>query len=151
MPTDNRVTSRRGFLDICLGAGVIAWLASLIYPVLRYLRPLPSAGPSGPTRLTRSEIEKLETQSFVIVPAGSKRLMVFKDSAGALHALDAKCTHEGCTVQFLPGESIVWCACHNGRFATDGRVLSGPPPRPLARYEVHQDEQGNVLVNPVQA
>jgi len=62
--------------------------------------------------------------------------------------LDAKCTHEGCTVQYVPGEDVVWCACHNARFATDGRVLSGPPPKPLPSYDVRRDEDGTIVVTP---
>jgi Rieske Fe-S protein len=29
-----------------------------------------------------------------------------------------------------------YCPCHNGVFAKDGTVVSGPPPRPLDRFEV---------------
>ena len=76
---------------------------------------------------------------FVIVPVSGKRAIVFRDDGGAVRAFDAKCTHEGCTVQYVPGESAIWCACHNARFDTDGRVLSGPPPRPLPRYTAHED------------
>jgi Rieske Fe-S protein len=49
-------------------------------------------------------------------------------------------------VQYVPGDGIVWCACHNGRFDLDGRVLSGPPPRPLPSYAVHEDD-GDVIVS----
>jgi len=49
---------------------------------------------------------------------------------GRLRATSAKCTHEGCTVRYKADESIIWCACHNGRFDLDGRVLSGPPRAP---------------------
>ena len=38
-------------------------------------------------------------------------------------------------MQYKQDESIIWCACHNGRFDLDGRVLSGPPPRALARLQ----------------
>jgi len=32
----------------------------------------------------------------------------------------------------------VWCACHNGVYDLEGRNVSGPPPRPLERYDVHE-------------
>jgi cytochrome b6-f complex iron-sulfur subunit len=138
--------SRRGFLDLLLGGALTGWLASMLYPAIRYLKPLPQAGPTGPMRLTRDEVAKLETEAFVIVPVSGKRLMIFADADGTLRALDARCTHEGCTVQYVPGEEVVWCACHNARFGIDGRVLSGPPPRPLPRYRAEYDKDGAVIV-----
>jgi cytochrome b6-f complex iron-sulfur subunit len=142
----NASRTRRSFLDLLLGTAAVTWLASMLYPVVRYLKPLPSAGPSGPSKLTSDEIAALERNHFVIVPVSGSRVLVFQDSAFKLRALDAKCTHEGCTVQFVPGESVIWCACHNARFDLDGRVLSGPPPRPLPRYDAHRDEDGDIVI-----
>jgi Rieske Fe-S protein len=99
-------------------------------------------------RLNRAEIDALETKRFVIVPAAGTRILVFRDQKHALRALDARCTHEGCTVQYLAAQADIWCACHNGRFDVEGRVLSGPPPRPLPSYAIREDDQGNVLISP---
>ena len=142
----NPKPSRRRFLDFFLGASSLAWLATVFYPVIRYLKPLPRAGGSGPTRLTREELAKLEKDHFVIVPVGGKRVLVLISAAQQLVALDAKCTHEGCTVQYLAAESAIWCACHNARFDLDGRVVSGPPPRPLPKYTAERQEDGGILI-----
>jgi Rieske Fe-S protein len=131
--------------------GVVGWLASALYPVIRYLTPLPLPGPTGPVRLTRDEVGKVERQKFAIVPVGRSRVLVLEDSAGELHALDAKCTHEGCTVRYQPDNAIIWCACHNGRFDLRGRVLAGPPPRPLARHAVQRDPEGGITVSVAKA
>ena len=141
-------TSRRKILDFLLKLGIFGWLASVLYPVISYLKPLPQSGSTGPVQLTRSEETKLEANKFTIVPAGLKRLIVFEDPTGKGRALDAKCTHEGCIVQYVPREAIVWCACHNGRYDLNGRVISGPPPRPLPSFEVERDKDGNILVAP---
>ena len=138
--------SRRSFLDLLLGVSAIAWLASVMYPVLRYLKPLPRAGAVGPTRLSPTEMARLNKDAFVIVPVSGKRVLVFQNAAQQLLAVDAKCTHEGCTVKYLSSESVIWCACHNARFDLDGRVLSGPPPRPLPKYAVERQEDGGVVV-----
>ena len=95
-------TSRRHFLDLLLGASVLGWLASIAYPIIRYLKPLPQTGPTGPTRLTREEAGKLEENKFVIVPVSGQRVIVLQ-SDDQLFAFSAKCTHEGCTVTFQPG------------------------------------------------
>jgi cytochrome b6-f complex iron-sulfur subunit len=142
----NQKSTRRSFLDLLLAASGAAWLVSVMYPVIRYLKPLPRAGTVGPTRLTREELAKLEKDHFVIVPVSGKRVLVLQNAAQEILAVDAKCTHEGCTVQYLPGESAIWCACHNGRFDLDGRVLSGPPPQPLPKYAAERQEDGGILL-----
>jgi Rieske Fe-S protein len=139
--------TRRQFLDGLLGIGLLGWVGSAIYPVMRYLKPLPLVGPGGPIRLSDEQLGTIDRESFAIVSEGTKRVLVFKDDSEKLRAVDARCTHEGCTVQFVPGELSIWCACHNGRFDLDGRVVSGPPPRALANYPVHRDEAGNVLID----
>jgi Rieske Fe-S protein len=96
--------------------------------------------------LTPAERDALDQKPFVIVPVAGTRVLVFRDADRQLRALDARCTHEGCTVQYVPGEAIIRCACHNARFDAAGRVLSGPPPKPLPRYQVREDEAGDVLV-----
>jgi cytochrome b6-f complex iron-sulfur subunit len=133
-------------LDYFLGASTVAWLATVFYPIIRYPKPLPHASSGGPARLSPEQIVKLETGGFVIVPVSGKRVLVFKGASQEIVALDAKCTHEGCTVQYLPAESAIWCACHNARFDLDGRVVSGPPPRPLPKYLTERQEDGGILI-----
>jgi len=138
--------SRRGFLDWILGLGAIGWLGSVLYPVIRYLSPQQGSSAAGPVKLSGEDLQQLQRRLFTIVRSGTNRILVFEDGNQQVRALDAKCTHEGCTVQFVPGEAVVWCACHNGRFDLDGRVLSGPPPRPLPRYLVKREGDGSVSV-----
>ena len=45
------------------------------------------------------------------------------------------CTHLACRVRWIPEKDNFFCPCHNGVFAKDGTVVSGPPPRPLDRFE----------------
>lgn len=45
------------------------------------------------------------------------------------------CTHLGCRVRWIAEDGKFHCPCHNGVFAKDGSVISGPPPRPLDRFE----------------
>ena len=140
-------TSRRHFLDLILGASFLGWLVSIAYPIIRYLKPLPQTGPTGPTRLTRDEASRLEQNKCVIVPVSGQRVLVFQ-AGDQLHAFSAKCTHEGCTVTFLPAQSVIWCPCHDGRFDDlNGRVLSGPPPRPLTKYAVQRQPDGGIVVS----
>ena len=138
--------TRRSFLDVLLGVGGFGFLASIVYPVLRYLKPVAPQDGAGALRLTRDELIRLEKEHSLILRHGPTRILVFEDPEQRLRAVEARCTHEGCTVQYVPGDSVVWCACHNGRFDLDGRVLSGPPPRPLARWTCQREPDGNVSV-----
>jgi menaquinol-cytochrome c reductase iron-sulfur subunit len=45
------------------------------------------------------------------------------------------CTHLGCRVRWIAEKQGFFCPCHNGVFSKDGSVVSGPPPRPLDRFE----------------
>ena len=143
----NSPTSRRHFIDLLLGASVLGWLASIAYPVIRYLRPLPQNGPTGPTRLTREETAKLEQAKFVIVPVSGQRVIVLQTPDQKLLAFSSKCTHEGCTVTYLPAQSVIWCPCHDGRYDLHGRVLSGPPPKPLPEYAVRRQPDGGIVIS----
>lgn len=45
------------------------------------------------------------------------------------------CTHLGCPVHWAEEEARYFCPCHGGVFDIEGRVLAGPPPRPLDRLK----------------
>jgi len=146
-PGPPKKRTRRSFIDVVLGLGFVGTMSSVVYPVLRYLKPLGPSGAQGPLKLTKEDQARLEREHMLIVRSGTTRILVFEDGQQKLRAVDARCTHEGCTVQFVPGESLIWCACHNGKFDLDGRVLSGPPPRPLLRFSCLRDEGGAVVVS----
>ncbi|NUQ65947.1 MAG: Rieske (2Fe-2S) protein [Pirellulales bacterium] len=67
---------------------------------------------------------------------GGKPCMVVVTPDGEVLAFNAICTHLDCTVLYRPGESDIFCPCHNGVYDLHGRNISGPPPRPLEQYKV---------------
>lgn len=70
-----------------------------------------------------------------VIRSGTDRTGVYRDEAGALHAVSVRCTHLGCLVRFNAAETSWDCPCHGSRFDVDGGVLEGPAVRPLARRE----------------
>ena len=51
---------------------------------------------------------------------------------GKFVAYSRRCTHLSCPVEVQADLNRLYCPCHNGAFSLeDGRVLQGPPPRPL--------------------
>jgi Rieske Fe-S protein len=55
----------------------------------------------------------------------------------AIGAIDAVCTHLGCTV--LPGQGILQCPCHDSRFDLTGKFLQGAAGADLFHYPVSFD------------
>ena len=49
------------------------------------------------------------------------------------------CTHLSCRVNWNEEKSEFYCPCHAAFFSINGEVVSGPPPRPLDRYEIRLD------------
>ena len=135
-PACGDLRTRRRALNFLLGASFLGWIAVALFPVLKYLKRPAEAGGEGRKSLSDDEKKKLLHDGFTIVRLGTDRVIVFEDAAKNIHALQAKCTHEGCTVTYKAADQLVWCACHNGKFGIDGRVISGPPPKPLAVYSV---------------
>ena len=118
-----------------LGTGIVASLASFLYPVLRYLIPPPAAELSSDTVLA-GKTGDLKPNSGKIFRFGSRPALLILTSDGKYRAMSGVCTHLGCTVQYRGDLHNVWCACHNGMYDLNGRNLSGPPPRPLEDYDV---------------
>lgn len=58
-------------------------------------------------------------------------------------ALSPICTHAGCTVSYSSSQNEFICPCHGGTYNISGKVISGPPPSPLAQYQV--TVSGNTL------
>ena len=60
-------------------------------------------------------------------------------------AFSQKCTHLSCAVTYSKERGRIECPCHQGYFSVDdGRVLQGPPPRPLPR--VLLERRGDAVV-----
>ncbi|MBI5201609.1 MAG: ubiquinol-cytochrome c reductase iron-sulfur subunit [Elusimicrobia bacterium] len=62
-------------------------------------------------------------------------------------AFDPKCTHLGCPYRWDDSQKKFLCPCHTAVFDVDGRVVSGPPPRPLDRFST-KVVGGRLMVRP---
>ncbi len=57
-----------------------------------------------------------------------------KTAGGEIVAFDPRCTHALCVYNWSDAAGRFKCQCHDGTYALDGAVLSGPPPRALGRF-----------------
>jgi len=123
-------------MEAVLGGGIFATLASFIYPVLRYLVPPPVVDLGG-DEVIAAKVVDMKPNSGKIFRFGSRPGLLILTADGTYRALSATCTHLGCTVQYRSDMHEIWCACHNGTYDINGRNVSGPPPRPLDKFDVH--------------
>ncbi|HEX9616501.1 MAG TPA: ubiquinol-cytochrome c reductase iron-sulfur subunit [Anaerolineales bacterium] len=79
---------------------------------------------------------KIERKTGWIVSEEEIAAFVLTENGRDYIAMSNVCTHLGCRVRWIAGQEQFLSPCHNGIFDKVGNVVSGPPPRPLDRYEV---------------
>ncbi len=127
---------RRNFLDLLTRFAGTLLGGFVLYPVLRYLVP-PRVPEAATRRALAAKEDEIAPGAFKIFAFGAQPAILIRDAAGDFRAFSAVCTHLGCTVQYRASDKLIWCACHNGLYDLEGRNVSGPPPRPLERFDVH--------------
>jgi menaquinol-cytochrome c reductase iron-sulfur subunit len=60
---------------------------------------------------------------------------VVKSADNQVVAFGPQCTHLGCAYHWDEGKNEFLCPCHSSLFSLSGKVISGPAPRPLDRFE----------------
>ena len=150
------MTTRRGFYvgAIQVLGGIIG--AALSLPALVYLFVSPKA---------RKDSDWIEAGDVTSLAPGQPVEMVFrrnrvdgwkvvsekgtawvvKNADQSVTAFGPQCTHLGCAYHWDDAKSDFICPCHNSFFSLDGKVISGPAPRGLDRYET-KVEGGKLLI-----
>jgi len=116
-------------------AGIAGWLGILLYPVYSYIKT-PVLNESDINYLNLGPVNEMENNSSKLFKLNKKPALLIKTEQGELKALSAVCTHMQCTVQYSKEEKLIKCPCHFGRYDLNGKNISGPPPKPLAEFEV---------------
>jgi cytochrome b6-f complex iron-sulfur subunit len=130
-----RPGGRREFLaNLVLGVAGLLSLGGFASRFFQFLYPV--VPPEQLIEVPAASRDQIPRNGGMIVnlPSGHVALV---DADGELRAFSAVCTHLGCIVKWQPAAGHVWyCPCHKGTYDREGRVVSGPPPRPLQRYAV---------------
>lgn len=69
----------------------------------------------------------------VLVESTAGVFLVARTAEGTFSAVEAVCTHEGCTITGADGGTYV-CPCHGSRYNRSGQVLAGPAKASLRQY-----------------
>lgn len=81
-------------------------------------------------------------------PTDADPAIAIRLADGALVAYSAVCTHLSCTVLWNRAAGRLDCPCHDGAFDPhDGKVLAGPPPRPLPAIRLEERPDGIYAVD----
>jgi Rieske Fe-S protein len=141
MQQGNLSNSRRGWLVRLLSGAIAVTGGVIAYPVVWYLRPRKAVNPSGEREVAAPyRVDQLVPNAEGKWPSpfnfDGKPCLLIKTPAGEIKAFNAICTHAQCTVEFRTDKGDLFCNCHNGVFDTNGRNVSGPPPRPLEEFQV---------------
>ena len=126
---------RRDFLKIFLSGGLAGFAAIIIYPILSFLNP-PKQAELEVTNVIVGKVDDIKPGESKIIRFGNKPVIIIRMDDNNFRALSATCTHLDCTVQYKKDEKIIWCACHNGKYDLYGKNVSGPPPKPLDKFNV---------------
>ena len=126
---------RRTLIQWLLGGGFFASIASFVYPALKFMDP-PSMPEAAVNEVSAGKVQDLKPNTGKIVKFGSRPALLVRSGENEWRAYSAVCTHLNCTVQYQESSRQIWCACHNGTYDLNGKVVSGPPPAPLEEYAV---------------
>jgi len=151
--------SRRNFLAIATGAiggliGIVMAIPAVAYIIGPALQKKTSEnwvrlGPTSKVELGNPSLFKATVQSQTgwIVTEDEVSVYILTEDGREYIALSNICTHLGCRVRWIADQNQYFCPCHNAIFDKTGLVLSGPPPKPLDRYETKvEDDQLYILL-----
>ena len=156
---DKDQLSRRNFLAIATGAigaviGIVIAIPAVAYVVGPALQRREEGnwvrlGSTSKVELGTPTLFKttVESQTGWIVTEEEKSVYVLTEDGRDYIALSNICTHLGCRVRWITDQGQYFCPCHNAAFDKIGLVVSGPPPRPLDRFETKvEDDQLYILL-----
>lgn len=138
--------NRRSFISwLALGWGAfIASMAIASTATMRFLFPNvlfepPSTFKAGPPE--DYAIGKVDTRW-----KGKFRCWIVRNNE-FIYCLNATCTHLGCTPNWLETEQKFKCPCHGSGFYVTGINFEGPAPRPLERFGIALEADGQLIVD----
>lgn len=140
-PRFEKLIERRDILGL---AAVWTFFGTIIAAIIGALRlPIPTVFPETDSRFPIGKPEDFPVGQAVHLP--SRRLWVFSDLEG-IAAVSTVCPHLGCLVSRKENGEFL-CPCHGSKFDSEGKVLSGPPPRGLYWVEISLGPDGRLIVD----
>ena len=138
---EEEVTRREFARFLVAGAGALA-LGNVGLAAWTQLRTI---NEGEPRVIVGSDSVEIGGTYLFRYPTDADPAVLLRVSSTDLVAFSQKCTHLGCVVYYEADEHRWHCPCHEGNFeAETGRVISGPPLRPLGRIDVEIRDDGMI-------
>ena len=133
---------RRSFVNWLLGTSTGALMASIFYPIARFVSPphIPESTTQQVDAGLTNDPELIE-KGFKILRFGNEPVILLRAAETDYRAFAATCTHLDCIVEYHQKEKRIWCNCHNGEYNLQGQQVAGPPPKPLEAFQVDLESQ----------
>jgi glycine/D-amino acid oxidase-like deaminating enzyme/nitrite reductase/ring-hydroxylating ferredoxin subunit len=88
------------------------------------------------------QLAELAPGEAVLADWEDKKMALYKDENGKIHAVDPVCPHAKCLVAWNSAEKSWDCPCHGSRFAGNGALLTGPSSSGLTQI-IWEDIEGD--------
>ncbi len=126
--------SRRNFLTRLgvIGAGSVA---SVFFLKDIFLYLFPTSAEKTFHKFLVCKTDELAVGTAKEIHLGHTPVFIIRLQEG-FKAFSGICTHLGCIVSWEKEDEHFYCPCHKGYFDKNGKVIAGPPPRPLDEYQV---------------
>jgi cytochrome b6-f complex iron-sulfur subunit len=131
---------RRSFLGLLSTVFGLTAAGSFAYPLIRYLAPPRYKIEIGSKAFKKKEVGDAKEVVFQNTPS----IIINRPGKGYI-ALSRVCTHLGCLLEFDKANNRLVCPCHAGVFDLEGRVKSGPPPKPLKTFPIKVEGE-NIII-----
>lgn len=132
---DERYVTRRQFTKFLVLTSLGMFVGQVWILIKRWLAGKPSPLPQQ--AIARKEDIAVGEVKLFTYPTAEDHCIMVRTAADHYVAYSQKCTHLSCAVYYAKEANRLECPCHRGLFAVeDGRVLAGPPTRPLPKIVI---------------
>ena len=138
-------SNRRKFLTRVGWGGVVGFLAINSAAFLRFLYPRVLFEPASTFKVGLPADYPLGTVNSQY--QREYRTWIIRLQDGAFFAMETKCTHLGCTPNWMEAQKKFKCPCHGSGYYITGLNFEGPAPRPMDRFKISVAEDGQMLVD----
>ena len=136
---DDHFVTRREFTKSLVWVSLATFLANAVLVVLGRLKR--GWGSETLPQVQVATLDELPVRGARVFyyPGVDHPCLLVRLDTDRYAAFGQKCTHLGCPVNYRAAARRLYCPCHEGFFdVEDGRVLAGPPSRPLPRIALER-------------
>jgi len=138
-PEETEGITRREFLaNLLVAATFVGAGVGILNAVVRYLIP--------PKQAIGGTSDTIEIAAAAEIPDGGYKGFVYNsvpcaviNVGGKFRAFSRVCTHLQCAIVWEGSSKTFVCPCHAAVFDANGKVVSGPAPKPLPEVKISVD------------